>query len=229
MYGYIYKITCKIDSKIYIGKTTKTIEERFKEHIATSKKENSYRHKSHLYSAMRKYGVENFFIDVIECCDSKEQLDKRERYWIKELNTRDSNVGYNIHEGGTGGKTQLEYKCTEKQLECLSLGWYAPMSEENKKLVSKVHKGKIVGNDTRKKLSIAQTGKVASEATRQRMSESHKGLKMPERGEESRERYRQSSIGRVHIHKGTTNKNVKREELDSYIEDGWEFGYFYKK
>lgn len=229
MYGYIYKITCKIDNKIYIGKTTKTIKERFKEHIETSRKVNSYRHKSYLYNSMRKHGIENFSIEVIETCESEKQLNERERFWIKELNTRDPNVGYNIHEGGNGGRTQLEYTCSEKQLECLSLGWYAPMSAENKALVSKIHKGKMVGVETREKLRNAQLGKKASEETKEKMSNAHKGKKLPERSNESRERYRESSSGRVHIHKGTTNKNIKKEELDSYLNDGWECGYFYKK
>jgi hypothetical protein len=33
----IYKITNKINKKVYVGKTTKTIEERFKKHIQNAK------------------------------------------------------------------------------------------------------------------------------------------------------------------------------------------------
>jgi hypothetical protein len=32
----------------------------------------------------------------------------------------------------------------------------------------------------------------------------------------------------VHIHKGTANKNVKKELVETYLADGWELGYYYK-
>ena len=49
--GYIYKCTCVISGKSYVGLTTKTIEERKKEH---------------LHSAIRKYGIENFEWSIVE-------------------------------------------------------------------------------------------------------------------------------------------------------------------
>ena len=52
--GFIYKITNTINNKIYIGKTTRTVEKRYKDHLYSSKKSNCY-----LHIAMRKYGVEN--------------------------------------------------------------------------------------------------------------------------------------------------------------------------
>lgn len=228
MYGYIYKITCDVDNKIYIGKTTKSIEERFKEHINNSRKK-SYRHKSHLYSAIRMYGESSFRVEMIEECFDEDSLNEREVFWIRELNSRDPSVGYNIHEGGKGGRTQTEYICTEKQLRCLSIGWHKPMSEENKMLVSKIHKGKTVSDETREKLRVAQTDKKASDETRRKMSECRVGKKLPERSEESRENYREASSNRVHIHKGNVNKNIKRDQLEEYLNDGWSLGYLYNK
>lgn len=228
MYGCIYKITCEVDGKIYIGKTTKSIEDRFKEHIDNSRK-NSYRHKSYLYNAIRKYGPEKFSVDLIEECCDESSLNDRERFWIIELNSRDRDVGYNIHEGGKGGKTQTEYICTEEQRRCLSIGWYAPMSEENKKLVSRIHKGKVVSEETRDKLRKDQTGKKASDETRRKMSESRKGKKLPKRSIETREKDREASLNRVHIHKDNVNKNIKRDLLQEYLNDGWSLGYLYNK
>ena len=75
--AYIYKITNLINNKIYIGKTNRTIEERFKEHCNEYKKERS--EKRPLYNAMNKYGIENFKIEQIEECSLEESSD-RESY-----------------------------------------------------------------------------------------------------------------------------------------------------
>ena len=61
--SYIYKITNIKNSKFYIGKTNRTIEERFKEHCKDYKKRDY--EKRPLYTAMRKYGAENFSIELV--------------------------------------------------------------------------------------------------------------------------------------------------------------------
>ncbi len=59
---YVYRIENKINGKFYIGKTSKTIDERWKRHKydCNYKKDNT-----RLYNALRKYGYENFEINVI--------------------------------------------------------------------------------------------------------------------------------------------------------------------
>ena len=80
--GYIYKITNQINNKMYIGKTTKSIEERWKAHQKKAL-EHSNRY---LYDAMNHYGIENFTIEQVEKCDNS-ILNEREIYWIKYYNT----------------------------------------------------------------------------------------------------------------------------------------------
>ena len=62
--AYIYKIINDMNQKIYVGKTEFSIEKRFKEHCADVFKERN--EKRPLYSAMRKYGIEHFHIELIE-------------------------------------------------------------------------------------------------------------------------------------------------------------------
>lgn len=95
--GFIYKITNKVNGKIYIGKTLKTIEGRWKEHLKDYK--CSRFEKRPLYSAMKKYDVENFSIEEVEECSS-EILSEREIYWIDFYDSFRS--GYNATKGGDG-------------------------------------------------------------------------------------------------------------------------------
>jgi group I intron endonuclease len=62
--GYIYIIRNKINDKVYIGKTDLDINKRFKEHIKDSRRRRC--EKRPLYSAMRKYGCEHFYVELIE-------------------------------------------------------------------------------------------------------------------------------------------------------------------
>jgi group I intron endonuclease len=89
----IYKITNKINGNFYIGQTIKSKEERFQRH----KYDVSYNSKTHLHSAMRKYGFNNFIIEEIENQIPQEKLNEREIFWIKELNPP-----YNMTDGGEG-------------------------------------------------------------------------------------------------------------------------------
>ena len=52
--GYIYKCTCVISGKSYVGLTTKTIEERKKEHLHSSYNPNDNTYKTHFHSAICK-------------------------------------------------------------------------------------------------------------------------------------------------------------------------------
>ena len=97
MKGKIYKIYNDVNDKLYIGKTDSSIEKRFQEHCDDSKKERC--EKRPLYNAMNKYGIEHFFIELIEECDLKE-LSEKEIYWIGYYNSYKN--GYNATLGGDG-------------------------------------------------------------------------------------------------------------------------------
>ena len=95
--AYIYKITNDINGKIYVGKTEFSIEKRFKEHCKDALKETN--EKRPLYSAMKKYGVEHFHIELVEEC-SWSSASNQERYWIEYFGSFKN--GYNATLGGDG-------------------------------------------------------------------------------------------------------------------------------
>lgn len=99
--AYIYQIINDINNKIYIGKTEFSIDKRFKEHCSDAFKERN--EKRPLYSAIRKYGIEHFHIELIEETDNPEE---REKYWIEQKQS--FKKGYNATLGGDG-KKYLDY------------------------------------------------------------------------------------------------------------------------
>lgn len=118
----IYKITNKINSKIYIGQTTKSFEERKKMYYNEYKWSKKPRA---IIQAMRKYGFENFIFEIVEDnIPCKELLDKKERYYILEVyHSLVTEGGYNIECGGNGiGKHSNETikKISEAQKGCLN-------------------------------------------------------------------------------------------------------------
>lgn len=117
----VYKITNKINGKMYVGQSKKSAEDRFQRHIKAAKKKcNRY-----LYDAMNHYGYDNFVIEVIESDIEKERIDEREIFWIKELSTLIPN-GYNMTKGGGGGYT-VEYWDEDRKKE-----WYRNQGDKRR-------------------------------------------------------------------------------------------------
>jgi group I intron endonuclease len=86
----VYKVTNKINGKIYIGQTTKTLETRFKEHQVRG---------NLLFQAIKKHGVENFKIEEIDSACSMDELNALEEYHI-HFNNSITPGGYNLRAGG---------------------------------------------------------------------------------------------------------------------------------
>lgn len=105
--GLIYIIKNSCNDKVYIGQTTTTMENRFKRHINSAK--NNFEPSMILYNAMRKYGFDNFYIDLLEDNIDDAYLNDRERYWIHEYNSIRPN-GYNIRDGGEDCGRRYVYK-----------------------------------------------------------------------------------------------------------------------
>jgi group I intron endonuclease len=103
--SYVYKITNKINNKVYIGKSDNP-SKRCIRHFSTAKTGYNKNHKyQYIHRAINKHGKDNFVFEVIETCDSSEIALEREVYWIKELNANNSKFGYNLTNGGDGGCT----------------------------------------------------------------------------------------------------------------------------
>jgi hypothetical protein len=155
----IYKTTNLINGKFYVGKDEKNNPNYLGSGI-------------NLHRTIKKYGKENFIKETIEVCSTKEELNEREKYWIKE--TKAQELGYNIADGGWGGntydeetrqrisqefkgrkvdpKTVEKAKKTREKRKKENPDAYK-MSDEQKQILSKTHKGKVHPEEWRQRQS----------------------------------------------------------------------------
>ena len=105
VYGVVYLLIDGTNDKEYVGQTTKTAEERFKEHMYSP---------YYIGKAIRKHGADMFTTAILKICYSKEELDFWEKHFIKSRNTT-APSGYNITTGGEGvaGFTPLPEICSK--------------------------------------------------------------------------------------------------------------------
>jgi len=97
----IYKISNTINSKIYIGQTTKSLKKRWSDHY--------YGNRTTISKAIRKYGKDNFSIELIDIAKTLKELNILEEKYIKEFNCISPN-GYNLKHGGNNKRLSEETK-----------------------------------------------------------------------------------------------------------------------
>jgi group I intron endonuclease len=124
----IYKVTNNLNGKVYIGQTIRPLIVRWKQHCNPCNKNCIALHR-----AIQKYGKENFSIQQIDIACDRDELDKKEIYWINFYNSTNSEKGYNLRVGGEHGY----------------------VSEETRIKISKSATGKFVSDETKRKMSIA--------------------------------------------------------------------------
>lgn len=94
MNGFIYIIRNTINNKVYIGQTRTSMEQRWREHLR-----HAQYGKQVINRAMKKYGIDKFYIETLEIC-SLEVLNYREMYYIDLYDSTNKFKGYNVSIGG---------------------------------------------------------------------------------------------------------------------------------
>lgn len=154
----IYYIKNLINNKLYIGQSI-DVYGRLSRHKTDLR---GGRDSKHLQKAYDKYGENNFEFKLLMEC-SEDDLDFLEKYYIKQWDTQNENCGYNLDGGGS--KSRL-------------------MSDKTRALMSVAQKGRVVSEETRRKLrenhadfsgeNNPNFGKVKSEQSRQKSRDSNK-------------------------------------------------------
>lgn len=132
----IYMIQNMINGHAYIGQSV-NIKDRIKHHhLHDYLNENNTQYNTKFYQALRKYGIDNFEIIILELCN-KEELDKKEIYYIGKFNTFHN--GYNSTEGGQFWTPNIHSEETEEKRRITR--------EKNKSLQSENHPRAKLSND----------------------------------------------------------------------------------
>lgn len=199
MYGYIYLTINKVNNKKYIGKH--------------KSKEFDVKYSGSgilLTKAIKKYGLENFETVMIECCDSFEELNKKEKEYIESYNCVDSEEFYNLTKGGEGGDTRSWMSKLERSK--VMSGKNNPMygkfhSEESKQKISKSRTGiklQPFTEDHKRKLSESNKGKNKGR------NAWNKGLKMTK---EQKKKLSESHMGKPGTRNGMKNSESHRRKI----------------
>lgn len=102
-YGRIYIIRNTVNDKVYVGQTHVSIKLRFQNHLSAVRRGLDYV----IGKAIRKYGEDKFYVELLEEC-LIEELNEREKYWIKFFKATDNRFGYNMSIGGHVVRTTKE-------------------------------------------------------------------------------------------------------------------------
>lgn len=173
-YGTIYKITNIKTGKVYIGKTTKSLNDRLQGHINNADKGNNFK----LSLAIRKYGKENFIIEQIDFAETRDELNEKEVYYISEYKSLED--GYNMTIGGEGGNTYIDK--SDEEMKTISEKISTALRKNNG------NHGQFVGPkngmygkhqtpEAKEKISKASKGRKFSKEHNRKISEYYKGRK----------------------------------------------------
>ena len=174
----IYCYINKINGKKYVGQTKGTLKNRHRQHMYEA---NNIGHgfNYHLHNSIRKYGIENFELDILNMSDDY-SIDMLEKYYIEKWNLTNRNNGYN---SSTGGNDCLYTEERNKKISEYHKG--KPKSENAKQNMSKTAKKRLENKENHN-----MYGKHHTEESRRKISENHanfKGEKHPQYGKKGKE------------------------------------------
>jgi len=175
---FIYKISNKINNKIYIGQTTQSMERRKAQYkwCCINYANGKYVNSTIIIPAMNKYGFNNFEFEIIHTCETIEELNQLEIFYIKQYNCLCPN-GYNIESGGNNSPVSeiTKRKIGDAQLGEKNHRFGKKISQQHKDAIRAANIGRKHTDETKRKIVQFLTGKPKSEETKNKISKTLKG------------------------------------------------------
>jgi group I intron endonuclease len=172
MKGIVYSVENKINNKLYVGQTIRKHPRRKNQHINDPEKSSA------IDRSIQKYGKDNFEWKILEeDIDNQRDLNLLEKFWIVHLETRTTQWGYNIKEGGSNGKHSEKTKQTmsNQRFGKNNPNYGKHLSEETKNKISKTKTGKKLSNEHKEKISKGLIGNRHYNETKLKISEKNHG------------------------------------------------------
>lgn len=178
----LYLIENTVNNKKYIGQTTSSVSTRWVKHLSAARRGAN----TVIARAIRKYGKQNFTIrELMPAAEfSRFSLDLFERFFIRILGTTNDRYGYNKTNGGKQYWNHLpEVREKISQAQAGKIGYWAgkKQSLESRILRSAKLRGKVVSEESRKRMRDAALRRGISPENRLKMvSGQKKWLAVPE-------------------------------------------------
>lgn len=153
----VYLLTNTVTEKLYVGQTTVGLKHRWGQHKSDTKR---MRGPHHLVHSMRKHGHEVFTMELLHECETKEEMDFVEMFYIAFLNTKSPN-GYNLTDGGDGTQGRSGWKASEETKAKLRGRTPWKGKHHTAESIAKMRvsaKGRKATPEARKNMSIAMGG-----------------------------------------------------------------------
>lgn len=205
-YHYIYKTTCKINGKYYIGMhSTSNLEDGY---IGSGKR---------LWNSIRNHGRENHEIEILEWFPDRSSLKDREKQLVNESLLQDP-MCMNLALGGEGGFINKEAAASGGRATCIKNGKKA---REQFSLNMKDPDYCKVNVEKIKKTNLERTGSANGWKGKTHSNESKK--KIGEKNSISQKGSRNSQFGTHWIY-NTEHEISKKILKTEEIPDGWTIG-----
>ena len=200
---YIYEITNNINGKKYIGKRVTKKDINKDDYMGSGLL---------LEKAKLKYGIENFSKQILEICNSKNQLSEREIYYISLVDAPKNPMYYNVASGGEGGNTYAGKTIDELEEIKRKIQENRKFNGHTEETKAKISEKKIK-NYCKEKHPLY--GKHHSEETKRKLSEKNKGQIF---SEERNKKISKATFGGKN-HKARKVKCVETSEIFDCISD----------
>lgn len=141
--SFIYVIKNKVNNKIYVGRTTSSVERRFQRHVTDARNGSPLL----IHKAMRSLGFSKFYFEVLDKAKNEIELQQKESYWIETLKSYLPEIGYNMERGYSADSYTIpdevifqSFKLRQEGVQVLEIAERLGVSPD---YLGTIHSGKI--------------------------------------------------------------------------------------
>lgn len=200
--GGIYAIVQRDTGMFYIG-SAKQFKQRWENHIKALRVNKH--HSSRMQRIYNKHGKDAFVFLAIEYVDDLEALVEREQEWIDKSGCCDRSIGFNTCRTAGSRLGMMHTEESKRKMSETKKSKCRKATDEQRKRLSEISKGRIESDETRAKKSKALMGHYVSEETKRKIAEKAKNRRA---SQELREKFSKQRTGSKNIRAILTESDI---------------------